>query len=455
MLVVGVAASMLGILAATAPAQVDCSDPDDLCTGDPCRIGEVEVLSPCVVDFGARDVVLTRTLKVPSGGVLSFTAANIEVSGKLLARHIGTGAAEGGDVSLAAADSIQVLKRIDASGRTAPGAIELTAGGDVILRAPIHASAKGKSPTASGGTVTVTTQGALTSTRRGRIKVKGKGSPGGTVSLSGASVDVDGKLDARGSTGGMALVAGSVGAVVIGDKIEVDGLASVGGTITVQGNGAVTTSGRLDADGRTAGGVVDVQGGVLTIDGNMQARGSGSAGAGGLVSVNGASVTTRNVAVRGRGDAGTFVASTSSGDLEVGGHVDLRSTNGAGGDVSLSSAGSVVLSRSVRSDGETGGGEIDVVANGGSATMSDRLLADGRSGPGGAISIAALTDVDFARGATASGSPGGTIVANAGGDLTAAGVFDAESGGCISLTATGMLLDSQASYSPANGPSCP
>lgn len=453
-LVIALAAVVFGAAPALR-AQVDCSDADDLCTGDPCRIGEVKVLSPCIVDFGARDVVLTRTVKVPSGGVLSFTAENIEVSGKLLARHTGVGAADGGDVSLSASDSIQVLKRIDASGRTAPGAIALSAGGDVLLRAPIHASAKGNSPTAAGGTVTVTAQGALTSTRRGRIKVKGKNTPGGAVTLSAGNIDLAGKVDARGSVGGMALIAGSVGAVIAGDKVEVDGLAAGGGTITIAGVGAVTTLRRLDADGRSAGGVIDITGVNVMIGGNMQARGSGATGVGGAISVTGQSVSTGTVAVRGRGDAGVFTATSSAGGLEIGGHVDMRSTNGGGGDMSLFATGSVNVKRSVRADGETSGGAIDVEAAGGSVEVADRMVADSGAGAGGSIAILALTDITFERGATASGTPGGTIVASAGNDLIAAGAFDAESGGCIALTAVGTLLDSEASFSPANGPSCP
>jgi len=40
------------LLAAPGRAQVDCSDPDNLCTGDPCVIPALELPSDCTVDFG-------------------------------------------------------------------------------------------------------------------------------------------------------------------------------------------------------------------------------------------------------------------------------------------------------------------------------------------------------------------------------------------------------------------
>ena len=57
-----------GVALALWPAlvlgQVDCTNPDDLCTGDPCVIPAVEVVSPCVADFGARTVVVGGRLRV-------------------------------------------------------------------------------------------------------------------------------------------------------------------------------------------------------------------------------------------------------------------------------------------------------------------------------------------------------------------------------------------------------
>ena len=65
------------MLALVAPggAQVDCSNPDNLCTGDPCVIPKIEPANPCVADFGARAVVIL-------GGTIQATATgNVTTDG--------------------------------------------------------------------------------------------------------------------------------------------------------------------------------------------------------------------------------------------------------------------------------------------------------------------------------------------------------------------------------------
>src|SRR5262245_37975338 len=84
---VGSVAFLVAVAAATASPTVDCSDPANLCTGDPCEIPAVEVLSPCVVDFGAVDLVIRGRIDVPNGGVLSFTAGSIEARDAVVGRH--------------------------------------------------------------------------------------------------------------------------------------------------------------------------------------------------------------------------------------------------------------------------------------------------------------------------------------------------------------------------------
>jgi hypothetical protein len=449
------AACALFLFPAAVLAQVDCADANNLCTGNPCVVGEIEVVSPCVVDFGARTLVLTRTLKVPNAGVLSFSAQDIEVSGKVLGRHTVVTAGDGAAVSLIASNSIQVLKRIDVSGRFSAGSVVLDAGGSVVLRAPISAAAKGNSPTAAGGTVTMVAQGSLTSTHRGRIKAKGKNTPGGSVSLSAATVGLDSSIDVSGSLGGVALVAGSVSAVILGDKVAARGADAVGGTITISGPSEVTTEGKLDADGESTGGVIDVSGGAVDVRGNAQARGNGSGGNGGVISIAGQTVSLRNVRLRGRSNAGVLSASASAGDLTVAGQIDSRAVNGIGGDTSLLASGGVVVLRRVRSDGQTAGGSIDIESTGAFVTVEDRLNVDASAGAGGTVAIAAATDIILDGGADAGGAPGGAIVASAADDLLASGRFDAQVGGCIALTAGGTLNLTDASLDPANSASCP
>jgi hypothetical protein len=49
---VALAVAVVGALPGVAHA-IRCTKPDDLCTGDPCVVRQVEVSSPCELDFSA------------------------------------------------------------------------------------------------------------------------------------------------------------------------------------------------------------------------------------------------------------------------------------------------------------------------------------------------------------------------------------------------------------------
>src|SRR5262245_43430798 len=94
---------VLLLLVSTAHAQVSCDDPDNLCTGDPCVIENVDVLSPCIVDFGSRTVVIQGKVKAVfanSSYEVSFTAGSIVVDAG--------GEIEGGPVTLTASGPIDL-----------------------------------------------------------------------------------------------------------------------------------------------------------------------------------------------------------------------------------------------------------------------------------------------------------------------------------------------------------
>src|SRR5262250_3742147 len=76
-------------VAASVRAQTVCNAPDDLCTGDPCVIGDVDVTSPCELDFGPRALVVAGRVGVPQNGVLAFTAGTITIEhdGEIDADH--------------------------------------------------------------------------------------------------------------------------------------------------------------------------------------------------------------------------------------------------------------------------------------------------------------------------------------------------------------------------------
>src|SRR5262249_26082168 len=130
------------VLVAPRPSagQVDCSDPDDLCTGDPCVIGSVTVASPCVVDFGPRAVVIAGPLRAPGAGMLSLSGGTITVRGRIATSQAAGAAVDGADVSLSASGDLFVNGTIRTSGGNVDdsGDISLTAGGDIELTRPLR-----------------------------------------------------------------------------------------------------------------------------------------------------------------------------------------------------------------------------------------------------------------------------------------------------------------------------
>jgi hypothetical protein len=227
-LLAGLAASLAGATA-RALTSVDCDTPDDFCTGDPCVTADnIEITVPaCVLDFGARALVLAKVVFVPNDGTLSLTAGSIEVDRRIDGQHVDATEGDGADISLIATGNITLKGRVDAAGRTTTGAIVLDAGGDIDLRDQVRSRAKGHSATATGGTVTIEADGTVTSVKKGKVDVRGKRNhtPAGQATISGqAGVSLGGQVDVRGNPGGSAVISSSLGDVVIGDKVRGEGM---------------------------------------------------------------------------------------------------------------------------------------------------------------------------------------------------------------------------------------
>jgi len=181
-------AIMMG--AALARAQVDCSDPDNLCTGDPCVIPSLSVASPCVVDFASREVIVNGRLAVAvaSGGVLSITAQTVRTRGAIQSGNPKLG---GGTIALTAAGDLFVEK-----GSIKASNVTLSAGNDILIAGSL------RNIIPIGG-VTAEAGGHLTVKRA----IKAKASlyflvQGGSIRLHGGSgVVVERTLDASGGYG--------------------------------------------------------------------------------------------------------------------------------------------------------------------------------------------------------------------------------------------------------------
>src|SRR5262245_11562212 len=82
------AALVIALLALPAHADpASCADPGHLGRGNPGVVGALDVISPCVVDFGDRALVIRGTLRAPSGGVLSLKAGSIDVRHPIVGRY--------------------------------------------------------------------------------------------------------------------------------------------------------------------------------------------------------------------------------------------------------------------------------------------------------------------------------------------------------------------------------
>ena len=167
--------ALLGV--APVSAQVDCSNPDNLCTGDPCVVPKIKVASPCVADFGNRTVVVSGPLELPTSppfccdGVLSLSAGAIDVQGVIL-RASNITLVAGGDVrlrrplkargsagadptiTLSAGGSVQVDGSITSRWYTPP-IVSIDAGDDITVAGAIIAHFSGKVFLSAGGDIAI------------------------------------------------------------------------------------------------------------------------------------------------------------------------------------------------------------------------------------------------------------------------------------------------------------
>jgi hypothetical protein len=507
------ASFFLLVFAARALAQVSCANPDNLCTGDPCVVTNVEVQSPCTVDFGARALRIAGVLRVPDGGSLSLTAATIVQQGPIDGRHTGNGTGTGASITLvASAGDLESRGEIDVAGTAATGSIDLQATGNILVKDNLIAKPAGSNITAVGGTVTLDAGGTIATDQTAVVDVKGGDGSGGVVSMSGdGGVTVGGRVIAEGNpggsigvgsaalvtldrdlrvlsaagAGGLVVVSGD-GGVVVNDKIRAGSETTVGGTVQVtSANGDVDIRDTVDAGGATGGAItVSAPNGTVAPVARLLAR--GGAGTGGAIDIAAATITLRkDLEVRsksGNGGSVTLTATTLldmfGGDAEAAGKVDggsitlqggagsgdvtiFRSSSlnasgrlGSGGSLTIAvPAGALTMEAKADVDGPLGGAEVDV--SGSSLTIT-RTRIDGDGKAGGADMRFDQTGTGLFRlDGTFEGRTGGTIEAQSAGDLTATGRFRVGAGGCVGFSAVGTLVTTGASSDVPITPSCP
>ncbi len=149
-----------GVLVCTA-AEIAAAEPACPASGGSCVIaGTYEIGDGCVLDFGTRPVTLAGDLVVGSRS-MALLAGSFTVSpgGMIDGRGSGTSFPTnlGGSVSIAAAGDVAVKKsgstngRIDVSGRSAAGLIDIVAGGSVRIEGRVEAGPMPYAAGAAGG----------------------------------------------------------------------------------------------------------------------------------------------------------------------------------------------------------------------------------------------------------------------------------------------------------------
>jgi len=140
------------------------------------------------------------------------------------------------------------------------------------------------------------------------------------------------------------------------------------GAISVEGTGAAR--GRIDVSGSRAGEIRLTAGGAFSLAGDLNARGVGATGPGGVIGVNALVVTiapsARIVAAGGADESGGDVRLTAVGPMTVGGVVDVSGGSGSAGSIELEGGR---LELTARLDararaGEGDGGVVDILSTG-------------------------------------------------------------------------------------------
>ena len=373
--------SILSSLVATASiaGAVNCTVPADLCTGDPCVTGPISVTSPCVLDFGARTLVIGGTLDLPEAGVLSLTAAAIEIHGTI--DGAGGNAA---DVTLIATNGpILQSARISVPGSVQPGDVVLQATGDIEIGGIIASATSSSAP---GGTVDVHAGGVVRIGPASRVGAKGgSGATAGSVSIAGdAGGELAGHLETGGGFGGMVVLASSTGSIAMGTDIR--GKAGIGTGTTF----------------------------LVT--------------AGNTIAIN------RHITGDGKGDGGSITISAPT--VLIANQLSVKGKLGNGGSIALY-GDTVTLDGSLRASGYTGGGDVTVAA--GSALLDDKIDVRGKTGTGGQV-VAQATTGNLTAGVSMRAQFGGTIQLEApAGNLSLNGRFLTGGTGCIGLSAGGTI----------------
>jgi hypothetical protein len=331
--------SLIFFLATTARAQISCTTPDDLCTGDPCVIHDVQVLTPCNVDFGTRTVEINGRLRVRDSGSVSLSAGAFRMrgGGSLNGSHTEPGG-HGSNVTLLASGNIEIDGRVLMSGAAGGGSLLLIA----------------------GGTVTVAGNVRLLSEQTGS---------GGMVSIHGdAGVDIERFLDVRGPAGGVIDLSSSSGDVTVDEQVRAGGSGViVGGSVSLSAGGNILLNGRILTTAHEMGGPIMISttsapsAGNVVVNTTLKTRGQNVFGGSVRIALAPTGVLSGKfiIDVTSRQTAGTMCV--EGGSVDASATVKANGTLGPGGQIRIQTAGDLTLHGKVNA---SRGGVIEVQAAG-------------------------------------------------------------------------------------------
>lgn len=313
------------------------------------------------------------------GGVVALLAPAVSNSGSITAA--------GGSVALAAGNAVGLDFRGDGliMVRVEQGALDALAENKGLLQA-------------DGGQVLLTAKAAdalarSTVNNAGVVQARGLVAEGGTIRLVGDGQVRAGQLDASSANGR-------------------------GGSVSVDG-GFVSLDGTVRADGKQGGSIAVKAGGDLSAASELSAK--ATAGRGGSISLAaGASVvenSSASASVAGATDGGT-IALEAGGSLLASGRHDARGVGGLGGRVDISGADVRLLGATVDASGATQGGLVRVGgAFQGGATRADAPDVDRFTGRWGETARIANSNATFINDSTVldvsargAGGQGGTAI---------------------------------------------
>jgi cysteine-rich repeat protein len=367
------------VLAGASPAAAQCGG-TQLCAAG---AGDCTISANCTItlpapglniDLGARRLVINKDLTIsgPENAGLTVSAGEVVINGGTMSAPGANSIAGGISIFSATSVTVQSGALIDVTAGLGAGFVDIEAlGGDMTFAGRIKANGNGTRQ-GFGGDVTLFATGSMTVTGT-TMDVSGGDMAGGgsiTIDALNGSLFVSTPLKATGGDGGdIELSAGTTLQTTSSAELNVNsnGDAGSAGSIDVSSFDALTLGGDSIGTGSATDFREEGRTGGDGADLDVFAE-NGNVAINGKVEINGAP-----------GGAGGSVDIYAGGNLTFGKALLSQSdgVDGLGGDVLLTSGGTMSLPQTVDVRGRTGtGGSIEADA-GGDLTVSASLIADG------------------------------------------------------------------------------